>query len=61
LEGDVVTGRAKLDGTEATVLDSDSLSISDQSIGGRFSNVMLDLTDFSRINAGTVLPREYCE
>lgn len=58
LSGDVVSGRGKLDGTEGTVPNSDALSTSNRSMGERFSEVVLDLRNFSRINAGTALPRD---
>ncbi|MEL6353963.1 MAG: hypothetical protein AAFR58_19735 [Cyanobacteria bacterium J06627_28] len=61
LNADAVIGQASLDGTEATVPDSDALSILNQSTSGGASEAVLDLVEFSRINAGTVLPRESCE
>ncbi|MFK8186036.1 MAG: hypothetical protein AB8B99_21890 [Phormidesmis sp.] len=66
LNGSIVTGKGKLDGTEATAPDDAALtlgdqSMDDQSMGGRFGSAVLDLSGFSQINAGTVLPRESCE
>jgi len=60
IEGNVVTGQGALFGTEATVPDSDFLTVANQSMGNRFSNVTLNLESFSRINAGTVLPPQSC-
>ena len=53
--GDAGTGQA------AITVTNDALSISDRSMGRRLSEVVLDLSDFSRINAGTRLPREDCD
>lgn len=61
LNADAVIGQASLDGTESTVPNSDALFIFDQSISDGSSEAVLDLVEFSRINAGTVLPRESCE
>ncbi|MEL7067237.1 MAG: hypothetical protein AAGN15_01130 [Cyanobacteria bacterium J06581_3] len=61
LSGDTVRGRGRLEGTEGTVPDSDALSVDDIIDGQFLSAVVLDLSNFSRINAGTVLPRRNCD
>lgn len=37
------------------------LTLGDQSMGGRFGSAVLDVSEFSQINAGTVLPRDSCD
>lgn len=61
LSGDTVRGAGRLEGTEATVPDSNALSFGDVIDGQVVSAVVLDLSNFSRINAGTALPRENCD
>lgn len=60
LEGNVVTGQASLGSTEATVPQSNALRISGQEMGGRSMDAVLNLNEFSRINAGAVLPPLEC-
>lgn len=61
LSGDTVRGAGRLEGTEGTVPDSDALSFDEVIDGQAVSAVVLDLSNFSRINAGTRLPRENCD
>ena len=61
LSGDAVSGAGRLEGTEGTIPDSDALSFDDVIDGEAVSAVVLDLSNFSRINAGTALPRESCD
>ncbi len=60
LVGNIVTGKASTEGTEATVPDASALTLSNQAMGGRFIDAVLNLDTFSRINAGTVLPPQEC-
>ena len=61
LSGDAVKGAGRLEGTEGTIPDSDALSFDDVIDGEALSALVLDLSNFSRINAGSVLPRESCD
>lgn len=60
IEGNVVTGQAVLESTEATIPEAPALTISNRAAGGRSMDAALNLNGFSRINAGTVLPQQAC-
>ena len=61
LAGNIVTGQAFSQGTEGTIPDDDVLTLGEPETEGEGFSALLNLEAFSRINAGSSLPRTDCQ